>query len=296
LVDREFFPGVLRMFDFANPDLHIPQRSETTVPQQALFFLNHPLWIEFAEQLATCDSSDGGPEERVAELYRRVYQREPSTFEVRMALDLVESAAQDPPNPEPETMRDWQYGYGPWDEKTGAVKSFAALPHFTGSAWQGGAKWPDDALGWVRLTAEGGHAGNDLEHAAIRRWTAPRSMRISIQGSLEHHNEAGDGVRGRIVYNSQRVIAEAVIHKRSAEMAAPTFEVHAGDTLDFVVDRYENLNSDDFLWTPHIVEEGGRRTVWKAKEDFGTMRRTPLDPWQQLAQVLLMANEFMFVD
>src|SRR2546425_349219 len=26
-VDRQFLPGVFRMFDFANPDLHIPQRS-----------------------------------------------------------------------------------------------------------------------------------------------------------------------------------------------------------------------------------------------------------------------------
>ena len=30
LVDRQFLPGVFRVFDFANPDLHIPQRSETT--------------------------------------------------------------------------------------------------------------------------------------------------------------------------------------------------------------------------------------------------------------------------
>jgi hypothetical protein len=35
VVDRQFLPGVLRMFDFANPDLHIPQRTETSVPQQA---------------------------------------------------------------------------------------------------------------------------------------------------------------------------------------------------------------------------------------------------------------------
>ena len=31
-------PNTLRVFDFANPDLHIPLRSETTVPQQALYF------------------------------------------------------------------------------------------------------------------------------------------------------------------------------------------------------------------------------------------------------------------
>ena len=35
LVDRLLLPNVLRQFDFANPDLHVPQRSETTVVQQA---------------------------------------------------------------------------------------------------------------------------------------------------------------------------------------------------------------------------------------------------------------------
>jgi hypothetical protein len=41
-VDRQFLPGVFRVFDFANPDLHIPQRSDD-VPQQALFFMNNAL-------------------------------------------------------------------------------------------------------------------------------------------------------------------------------------------------------------------------------------------------------------
>ncbi|MEZ6080283.1 MAG: hypothetical protein R3C56_32820 [Pirellulaceae bacterium] len=29
------------------------------------------------------------------------------------------------------------------------------------------------SLGWVQLSAEGGHPGNDTDHA-VRRWTAPR--------------------------------------------------------------------------------------------------------------------------
>ena len=52
LVDRQYLPGTLRMFDFANPDLPIPKRSETTVPQQSLFLMNHPLALERARELA----------------------------------------------------------------------------------------------------------------------------------------------------------------------------------------------------------------------------------------------------
>ena len=39
------------MFDFANPDMHSPQRSDTTVPQQALFFMNSPFVTERARAL-----------------------------------------------------------------------------------------------------------------------------------------------------------------------------------------------------------------------------------------------------
>jgi superfamily II RNA helicase len=37
---------------------------------------------------------------------------------------------------------------------------------------------------------------------------------------------------------------------------------------------------------------------WEAKRDFSGKREfpQPLDPWQQYAQVLLSANEFVFVD
>jgi len=72
------------------------------------------------------------------------------------------------------------------------------LPHFTGSAWQGGEKLPDEKTGWVFLNATGGHPGNDPQHAAIRRWRAPFDGVISISGELHHPSAQGDGVRARI--------------------------------------------------------------------------------------------------
>ena len=39
-IDRQFLPSVLRVFDFANPELHAPRRYKTNVPQQALFLMN----------------------------------------------------------------------------------------------------------------------------------------------------------------------------------------------------------------------------------------------------------------
>ncbi len=66
-----------------------------------------------------------------------------------------------------------------------------------------------------------------------------------------------------------------------------------GDTLDFVVDFNANLNSDQFLWSPTIkIQE----KTWIAERDFAGKQPPYLDPWQQLAQVLLLSNELIFVE
>jgi hypothetical protein len=84
-----------------------------------------------------------------------------------------------------------------------------------------------------------------------------------------------------------------------AEMSAAHVEVRQGDTLDFIVDIGGTLNSDQFLWAPIISRvEAGPATTWDAKQEFtgpGPVEQQ-LEPWQQYAQVLLLANEFSFVD
>src|SRR5207302_4772625 len=76
-IDRQFLPGVFRVFDFANPDMHNPQRLDTTVPQQALFFMNSPFVVERARALARRPEvvASKNPEQHIQELYRAVFQR-----------------------------------------------------------------------------------------------------------------------------------------------------------------------------------------------------------------------------
>ena len=42
----------------------------------------------------------------------------------------------------------------------------------------------------------------------------------------------------------------------------------------------------------------GMPRIWDAKTDFMDVRKMPkpIGPWEELAQVLLLSNEFMFVD
>jgi hypothetical protein len=312
LVDRQYLPPLFRVFDFANPDLHIPQRHETTVSQQALFFLNHPFVAARAKALVARKdfTALNSPEEKVRFLHRALYQREPTPAQAAAAVRFVADAeANQPQAPKPPPQNQWRYGYGEFDEPNRKLKNFTALPHFTGKAWQGGPNWPDAKLGWAQLTADGGHAGNDLQHAVVRRWVAPRDGVVSIAGRIAHETSAGDGVRAFISHSRLGQLRTVTAHNSTEDLRVSSTAVQAGDTLDFIVDFRANLNSDEFKWSPVITELNtaaaapGAAPVlvkeWDAKKDFRGVdvpALPPLKPWEQLVQVLLSANEFSYVD
>ena len=90
-------------------------------------------------------------------------------------------------------------------------------------------------------------------------------------------------------------------------MKIEALEVKMGDTIDFVVDFNANLNNDDFKWAPVIKSKGPAAGSpsgeyageWGAKKDFSGPPEPPpkpLSPWEKYAQVLLLSNEFIFVD
>jgi mono/diheme cytochrome c family protein len=94
-IDRQNPADVLVNFDVATPDTTTGKRHQTTVPQQALFFMNSPLVVESAKNLVarkdfTAISTD---EERVRFLYAVIYQRKPTAEEVDLGLAFV---AQEP--------------------------------------------------------------------------------------------------------------------------------------------------------------------------------------------------------
>ncbi|MES2707058.1 MAG: PSD1 and planctomycete cytochrome C domain-containing protein [Verrucomicrobiota bacterium] len=300
LVDRENLTAALRTFDFANPDLSIPQRTETTVPQQALFLLNHPFAAGVAKALAGGPAGSEKEEDRVRGLYIKLLQRAPRPAEAAAALDFVQ-AGEIPAAPAHPPSADWRYGYGEWDEGTGRLRNFTPLPHSTGMAWQGGGQWPDAALGWVRLTAGGGHPGNDRSHAAVRRWTAPRDGIYRLTSSLTHEPEAGDGIRAFVGHSTEGLLGSATLRHGTAELNAEKMVLKAGDTVDFVTDINGTLESDQFLWRIRIQlpdSPAEPPLEWSSDADFSAaaLKMKPLSPWEQLAQTLMLTNEFLFID
>ena len=304
-IERQNLPGLFRTFDFASPDATSPQRFTTTVPQQALFLMNSPFVVQLVKSfLERLDVKTLSEDQRITRLYQLAYQRAPEPDELQLAKQFLSQPAA---TVAAETGKPaWQYGQGQFDETLRRVTNFKALPHFTGTAWQGGAKLPDTKTGWVMLNAAGGHPGGKADQAAIRRWTAPRDGTIAITAKLNHSSTNSDGIRARIVSSRTGPAGEWIAKNQTVETKAERLEVKAGDTVDFGVDCRANETSDSFTWAPKISyltpapkETAGGANEWNAKTDFAGPPPPPvksLTPWEKYAQVLLLANELVFVD
>ncbi len=304
-VDRQFLPPVFRVFDFPNPDMHAPQRIGTTVPQQALYLMNNPFVQQQARALAArAESACTAAPERVEWLYQHAYQRAATPEQTVMSLVFAQHAEATAPPPPPKVdPPQWSYGYAKLDAATGALSDFTPLPHFTGAAWQGGSAWPDGALGWAQLTAEGGHPGNDLDHAVVRRWTSPVAGRVQIEGRIRHERTEGDGVMARVASSRHGLLGSWSLHNTESDANFYGIAVEPGDTIDFEVDIKKELNHDQFLWTPIVTlmdkPVDVARATWDAHAEFAgpyIEPPNPLSAWAKLAQVLLSSNEFMYVD
>jgi hypothetical protein len=81
-----------------------------------------------------------------------------------------------------------------------------------------------------------------------------------------------------------------------------TTDVKKGDTLNFIVHNEKGTDSDSFDWQPRITRADNGEFLTDAKNDFCDAsrwpfgRQKPQSPLSQLAQVLMISNEFMFVD
>ncbi|MDB6038307.1 MAG: Planctomycete cytochrome [Verrucomicrobiales bacterium] len=304
-LDRQFLPGTLRNFDFPNPDIHSSQRLLTTVPQQALYFMNSPYLAERSRRLlraAQPPVKEPALAARISSLYRAIYQRQPSAREIELGQQFIlgegPSAIDELPKYEPVP---WSYGYGEFDEASGKLTQFKPLPYFAGDAWQGGTVWPDEKLGWARLTADGGHTGNDHVHSVIRRWTAPEDGTYRIDGQIKHTHTEGIGVRARIIAKELTLLGTWNVHNSAAETRIDSVEFKKGDFLDFVAELPGKLEHNDFIWVPAITRQSGgsKMQSWNGKKDFSGPPEPPIAPlnvWERYAQTLLLANEFVFID
>jgi hypothetical protein len=312
-IDRQNLPSVFRTFDFASPDTHNSHRPLTSVPQQGLFVLNSTFVTQVAEELGKqamqreqAELSDGTVDatatrsNQVQQLFKSILAREASEQELQLAAEFL-SQAEASPNMGSEPR--WVCGFGKFNSEAKTLESFQRLPTFTDGRWQVSNSFPDDAFGFLLLTAEGGHVGRDREHAAVRRWIAPRDGTIAIRGKLKHESAEGDGVRGSILLGNvgptdvpNVPLGEWIAKQDEQRTGVKATSVKAGDTIDFVADCIDSDSHDSFQWTVRVQYTDGAEEKFVSKDDLPTPQPQPLDRWSQLAQILLATNELAYVD
>jgi hypothetical protein len=293
-IERQNLPGIFRVFDFATPDATSPNRFQTTTPQQALFFMNSPLSVDDAQSVANLPAvaSSKDDAQRVRRLYRILFDRAPDPDELALGVLYLDHTA-NAPVPSPSDI--WKFGYGGYDAQRQAITSFSPLKNFANGSYRFSDRFPDPQLGYASLSAGGGHPGRDLAHGVIRRWTAPISSWVTVDGMLAHRQKDGDGVRGRVISSRKGLLGEWIVHRSTAKTSVGSFYVQKGDTLDFVVDPRSNDGFDSFEWAPTIRSADGK-SVWSSANGFGAPAGAPLSRLALYAQALMMTNEFMFID
>lgn len=235
--------AMLQAFDAPVMDTNCEQRPSSTVATQSLMLMNGEFTLAQAALLA----------ERAAAESVAVDET------VMKALPAF-----------PATPRSvWSYGFGHFDESSERTAGFQHLPHFSGSAWQGGAMLPDAEIGWVFLNANGGHPDNS-SRAAIRRWTAPSGGTVSVSGTVGHGSPNGDGIRALVVCSRSGKMAEWTVHHTNKETKLADIPVEQGETLDFIVDCRANYTSDSFSWpvTIHLKPDSGSEELFSSNSSF----------------------------
>ncbi|WP_442506503.1 PSD1 and planctomycete cytochrome C domain-containing protein [Novipirellula sp. SH528] len=294
-IDRIELDPMLRTFDFASPTASAASRAETTIPQQALFNMNHPFVAELARKVSAIAANESAMDVQVLQIYRQVYSRDPSPQEQSMAKAFLKSSS------ETAVTQDqvWQYGYGPLvtpDASAEASPTFSPLEFWTGSSYQVSSEFPDPVLKHLRITANGAHPGKNDDLCVIRRWSAPDDGVIQIRGKLKHSRDNGDGVTATI--RSKSLAESFTVTNSEAKTDVDRLPVTKGQVVDFVVSPRSSTTADAHIWTIEIqgIDGAIADSDWNSSADFQAPPPPPLTPLAQLAQALMLTNEFLYID
>lgn len=88
-VSRHNLDGLLRLFDFPDPNITSERRNVTTVPLQQLFVLNSEFLIGQARALSISLAGEIDDALKINRAYCRLYGREPTADEVAFGLEFL---------------------------------------------------------------------------------------------------------------------------------------------------------------------------------------------------------------
>lgn len=304
-VDRYALPGTFVSFDLPHPDHHAPKRAETTVPQQALYFLNGPLVTRQAEKTVKNPEFEKITDkaERVRWIYNRIFDRAPTETEVKDAVGWVDSV--DPKDYLPRLGGVWEIRHTP---DTGfPLGELLPFPLYEKKMWKTGSDLAKAPIRYLSAGPEGGHPSKG--HVLVIRWRATGSGQVKMIGSLGRGSKADQGAP--LVYNiigkNTEMLGEGKLlpATNGQKIDCKWIDVNPGDTLDFALRAPDGEHFGSSTWDLRI---SGRETpkavatdISILKKDFPTSTSPPPaivpdSPWADLVQMLWSSNEFHFID
>ena len=289
-IDRNNVHAAYKSFDFPSALVTCEFRSTTIVPQQGLFLLNSNFIMKTSQMIAA-SVRGRTDDEKIQSLFKKIYSRPPAPEEIKFSKQFLKEAQQ---TFKEKAVPEWIFGYATLtDDKM--LKDFVQFKFFNKSRWQVSKNFPDKKVGYAMLSPTGGHPGKS--QAVVRRCKIHKSGTLSIKGTLKHKNENGNGVRVFILHNGS-LMGEWDCKTQTISTACENIEVKAGDFIDLVVDAKANPTSDSFEW-PLDMQLKANSEI----EEFSTVdsffdKKTVKEysSWDGLAHVLLISNEFLYVD
>jgi hypothetical protein len=91
-VSRHNLDGLLRLFDFPDPNITSERRTVTTVPLQQLFVLNGDFLMRQAKALAARVSGAGDDAARIRLAYRLIFGRDPNDREIELGVSFLSTS------------------------------------------------------------------------------------------------------------------------------------------------------------------------------------------------------------
>jgi hypothetical protein len=300
-VDRYALPGTFVSFDLPHPDHHSAKRVETTVPQQALYFLNGPLVLRQAARLSSDAAFKGLPDDRtrIHWIYQKLFRRAPSDEEMQVAQDWIGSA--NPADYAPPLGGYWEVRHGPDEGKPSA--GLSPFPIFADNVWKITPDPSTSPIRWLNAGARGGHAS--ARHTMVMRWRSNGAGKVRMTGQLTRTQKGGNILAWRIDGKGATLAEARLSPDASVDIAGTWIDVKPGDTMDFVLRAPDGDACGNVNWTLRIE---GRESESQPVAEVGDFTRqfptsndpipgaASADPWADLIQMLWASNEFHFID
>ncbi|MCU0796495.1 MAG: DUF1549 and DUF1553 domain-containing protein [Akkermansiaceae bacterium] len=301
-IDRFALPTTFVSFDLPHPDHHAPRRAETTVPQQALWYLNGPLILRQAEKLAAHPELAAltDARQRLEWIYQRIHRRSPTARETAASLDWL--AKVNPADYQPRLSGHWRVLQ--LRDDASPLTSARPFPLHADGVWKTGPNLDSAPIRWFHAGPKGGHPA--AGHALVLRWEALGAGQIRLAGGLKRTQKGGAALHWSLHSEAFPKLPEGKLPPGgSTAVESPWIDVQPGQSVDFVLRAPEGDAFASFDWDFRI---DGRETPTSAIAEISRLADAfphsdsppalppAADPWADLIQVLWASNEFQFLD